>query len=244
MENVCLTSQRAARMNHSCREILDTFCSDSLSVLLQLRFFYAGSSSLDKPGQCSVSRSPVRCKSTQQGSGDQDSEASNLRVERNLDHLVHRHPCQAVIQHQFTCLQRQGAHYLSSTWLPSWHSCNLDILSYVKQRPIFIHLSTTSTPEWHCRTVEAAPCFYPHHTSAHRPEPSFCGHHSRTGGADSSLAGWLTHSSTTFLDQSSTIDSDGTQPGHLVGGLWGSNKQVHKIFTAREPWSNACPCAV
>ena len=80
MENVCLTSQRAARMNHSCREILDTFCSDSLSVLLQLRFFYAGSSSLDKPGQCSVSRSPVRCKSTQQGSGDQDSEASNLRV--------------------------------------------------------------------------------------------------------------------------------------------------------------------
>ena len=41
-------------MNHSCREILDTFYSDSLSVLLQLRFFYAGSGSLDKPGQCSV----------------------------------------------------------------------------------------------------------------------------------------------------------------------------------------------
>ena len=42
-------------MNHSCREILGSFCFDSLSVLLQLRFFYAGSGSLDKPGQFSVS---------------------------------------------------------------------------------------------------------------------------------------------------------------------------------------------
>ena len=171
----------------------------AVSALILCQSYYNSGSFMQDPAHWTsrvsavwslrYTRSPVRCKSTHEGPGDQDSEASNLRVKRNLDHLVHRHSCQAVIQHQFTSLQRQGAHYLSSTWLPSWHSCNLDILSYVKQRSIFIHLSTTSTPERHCRTVEAAPCFYPHHTSAHRPEPSSCGHHSRTGGADSSFAG-------------------------------------------------------